>query len=287
MPGGCSQSCRRESSLVTVEEECAGEAGEIQVVLQLSEIESHFQVVLPFYHGKAVGKEKGIGDGNQQLLILAPAQAVGEEPRNVDVGERTIGKAADAQLLAPIASLFFGPQLLILPCMTCRHVIDSCWRNHPVVRQPKRLLRRAFHSVTGSGDRMGQNRHGPCICIQAIVPGTTETMIGTQLMIDLDRVVAIVVPVILSCQVVVKDPRAPGIRNKTEDLPGDSTNTIARNDIADERITRESSCTVGPGRGRIISWMRLPSGFLNADISPFLNAGLAPSPICWKGLNET
>ena len=75
--------------------------------------------MLPFHHGKAVSKQEGIGDGNQQLLILAPSQASGEEPR-VDGWERTIGNAGDAQLLGPIASLFLGLQPLILPCVTCR-----------------------------------------------------------------------------------------------------------------------------------------------------------------------
>ena len=59
------------------------------------------------------------------------------------VGKRTIGNAGDAQLLGPIASLFLGLQPLILPCMTCRQVINNGWRNHPVVRQSKRLLCRA------------------------------------------------------------------------------------------------------------------------------------------------
>ena len=55
--------------------------GTVQIVLELSEIESELQVVFPFHHGKAVSNQKGIGDGNQQLLILAPSQASGKEPR--------------------------------------------------------------------------------------------------------------------------------------------------------------------------------------------------------------
>src|SRR5262245_38862293 len=95
-------------------------------------------------------------------------------------------------------------------------------------------------------------------------------MIGSQLVIDLDRVVVVVVPAVLARWVVVEDPGNLGIWNISENVLRDSTDAICRNDVSGERVTQESARSVGPGRGGIVQLDEAPVRILQLrHVSPF------------------
>src|SRR5437667_602406 len=199
-------------------------------------------------HRKAVGDEKGVGERSEELLILAPIR----KGRHRDVREGSIGKAANAQLLAPVSPLLIGPQFLVLTSMTRGQVIDDCRADHPVVGEAQGLLSRPQHSISSIGYRMWKRSYRARVGVLSIIPGSAQAMIGVELMIKFHRVFTIIVPAVVDGQEVIDNSRTFGIRDEAEHFFCHAADPALRNDVAKKGIARESALTVGPGRGRIV-----------------------------------
>ena len=220
-------------------------AGIYALVLQLSEIETEFQVVLAFGPIEAIRNQKGVGNRLNLVLVLGKRR----EGPGID-DRKPIVDSRDTHFLAEIGGYFFAYQELMLAVEAGFELIQHRRADSPIIRGTGRLL--AVASITRTGNRMRQLRVGTVIQVQSIVVECADAMGGCNVMIRFECHVTVVRLGVPGGRIVVKWLLNLRLRNKTQNGLRYSADPGGGNDVSRERIADEVSRTVCPCSCRIV-----------------------------------